>query len=135
VAVAELHRLAGSTAELKEFRRKLRNALAELATEKVLGSWRIDEAKDTVFFTFESRRDQQGASEPRPVVPAAEQPLLPLDLVPAVNEETRAKFRALYPDKDVNACLADFAAWLKKPGKNAPDRPNAAFLGFAKKWG
>ena len=134
VAVAELHRLAGSTAELKEFRRKLRNALAELVTEKVLGSWRIDEHMDTVFFTMERSRDLQGTSEPRLIVSAAERPTLPLDIVPAVNEETRAKFRALYPDKDVNACLADFAAWLKKPGKNAPDRP-MRFLGFAKKWG
>ena len=35
--------------------------------------------------------------------------------------------------ENVERCLADFAAWLGKKGHTA-DKPNAAFLGFARKW-
>jgi hypothetical protein len=142
MAVADLYRLSDSkTKQLRDFRRQLRAALAELQAVGVIATWRIDAETDTMHITSVSRRGQGGlptraeggASDSRRALPAPEQSL-PLARVPAVNEETRAKFRARYPGKDVNRCLADFAAWLTKSNKSA-DRPNEAFLGFARKWG
>jgi hypothetical protein len=141
LAVAELYRLSGSTTKrLVDFRKQLRAALADLAEVGVLVAWRIDEANDVVHVTLENQRaaggtmapDLEGA-EARPALPAAARSALPQGLGPAISEAARAKFRAAHPDKDVGRCLADFAAWLTKSGKTA-QKPDAAFLGFAKKW-
>jgi hypothetical protein len=142
LAVAELYRLSGSTTKrLVDFRKQLRGALADLQTVSALAAWRIEEVTDTVYVTVESRRVQGGTTTPtleavktRPMPSPASQPALPLDLGPAISADARTKFATLYPGKDVNQCLAAFAAWLKKPGKSAPDRPDAAFLGFSSKW-
>jgi hypothetical protein len=139
LAVAELYRLSGSTTKrLVDFRKQLRTALADLKAVGALGAWRIDEATDTVHVTVESRRIEGGTTTPaaraaRTTHAVSAQATLPLDLAPAVDKETCAKFSELYPGKDVSKCLGDFTAWLKKSGKTA-DRPNAAFLGFAQKW-
>jgi len=140
ISVAELYRLSGSTTKrVVDFRKQLRTALADLKSVGVLVAWRIDEAIDSVHVNVENRRIQGGtttpadAVEPRAALPVPSQALLPLELAPTINDDTRAKFRALYPGKDVDRCLVDFTAWLKKSGKSA-DKPNAAFLGFANKW-
>jgi hypothetical protein len=140
VLLAELQQLSGSTSSLREFRRLLKKALADLETVGVIATWRIDAATDTVYVALPGKRSQgglpthaPGASDPRFALPAPGQASLPLALIPAVNAETRAKFHELYPSKDVDRCLADFASWLSRSGKTA-DRPNGAFLGFAKKW-
>ena len=142
LAVAELYRLSGSTTKrLVDFRKLLRAALADLQTVGVLTAWRVDEATDTVHVTLEHRRLKGGtttptiaAPAPAPTAsPAPTQAALPLSLAPSVSPDARAQFRARHPGKDVDRCLADFAAWLSKSGKTA-DRPDAAFLGFAHKW-
>ena len=140
LAVGELYRLSGSTTKrVVDFRKQLRTALADLKAVGALAAWRIDEASDSVHVNVENRRVQGGTTTPaneidaRAALPVSSQPLLPLELAPAVNDETRAKFRDLYPGRDVDRCLVDFAAWLKKSG-NSADKPNAAFLGFARKW-
>lgn len=140
LAVAELYRLSGSTTKrLVDFRKQLRVALGDLKEVGALTAWRIDEATDTVYVTVENRRLKGGTTTPvaSPVrnseLSPDQQTLLPLDLAPSVNSETRAKFQELYPGKDIAKCLLDFAAWLKKSGRTA-DKPNAAFLGFARKW-
>jgi len=142
LAAAELYRLSGSTTKrLVDFRKQLRSALADLQTVGALAGWRIDEATDTVHVMLEHRRVTGGTttpvsapSAPRPAVPEVQsQASLPLPVTPSVGADARAKFRALYPGKNVERCLADFAAWLGKKGHTA-DRPDAAFLGFARKW-
>ena len=142
LAVAELYRLSGSTTKrLVDFRKLLRLALADLQTVGVLSAWRIDEATDTVHVTLEHRRVAGGTSTPaltapasRPAAPEApSQAALPLPVPPSVGADARATFRALYPGRDVDRCLSDFAAWLGKKGHTA-DKPDAAFLGFARKW-
>jgi hypothetical protein len=140
MAVVDLYRLSDSkTKRLVDFRKQLRAALADLQAVGVIAAWRVDAETDTLHITT-NRRAQGGlptptggASDSRPALPPPAQPSLPLALAPAVSAETRAKFRELYPGKDVDRCLADFAAWLSKSGRSA-DRPNGAFLGFAKKW-
>jgi len=143
MTVLDLYRLSDSrTKQIRDFRRQLRAALTELQTVGVIAAWRIAADTDTLHIVPGDRRAQGGpptraeggASDSRPPLPMLEQPSLPLALVPAVSAETRAKFRELYPGKDADRCLADFATWLTKPGKIAPDRPDAAFLGFASKW-
>jgi hypothetical protein len=142
LAVAELYRLSGSTTKrLVDFRKQLRAALADLQTVGVLTGWRIDEANDTVHVALEHRRVAGGTSTPVSAAPALRpaahpvptQAALPLSLAPSVGADARAKFRSLYPGKDVDRCLADFAAWLGRKGHTA-ERPDAAFLGFARKW-
>jgi hypothetical protein len=116
-------------------------AVAELQTVGVLASWRIDEATDTVHVTLEHRRVTGGTTTPSGIAPAPrlaaleapKQAALPLPVPPTVGAEARAEFCKLYPGKNVERCLADFAAWLGKKGHTA-DKPNAAFLGFARKW-
>lgn len=142
IAVAELYRLSGSTTKrLVDFRKLLRPALADLQTVGVLTAWRIDEATDTVHVTLEHRRVTGGTTTPSGIAPAPrlaaleapKQAALPLPVPPTVGAEARAEFCKLYPGKNVERCLADFAAWLGKKGHTA-DKPNAAFLGFARKW-
>jgi hypothetical protein len=141
VPTAELYRLSGSTTKrLVDFRKQLRLALTDLQSVGVLIAWRIDGDTDTVHVTLAGKGEKgglptpaRGASDSRPALAAPGQASLPLPLIPAVSAETRAKFREQYPGRDVDKCLADFAGWLSKSGKTA-DRPNAAFLGFARKW-
>jgi hypothetical protein len=138
LAVAELYRLSGSTTKrLVDFRKLLRLALCDLQTVGVLASWRIDEATDTVHVMLEHRRVAGGTPTPAAVGPAGRPDDPPaqgaLPLAPAVGTSARATFRNLYPGNDVERCLADFAAWLSKHGRTA-EKPDAAFLGFARKW-
>jgi hypothetical protein len=140
VTVGELYRLSGSTTkQLRDFRRQLRAALSDLQSVGVLASWRIDEATDTVHVTRVASegtpaRGLQGDSDSRHAkATPSPHALLPIGSVPVLTEETRKEFAALYPDKDVDHCLADFAAWLAKSG-NTAKHPNKAFLGFAKGW-
>jgi len=137
LAVAELYRLSGSTTKrLGDFRKQVRAALAHLTTVGVLVAWRIDDATDTVHVTMESRgtpTPEVEGSGSRLALPAAPRSSAPPGLGPAISEAARVKFRTLYPGKDIDRCVADFAAWLARSGKTA-QKPDAAFLGFAKKW-
>jgi hypothetical protein len=135
IAVANLHRLSGSKAELKEFRRKLRVALAELAEEG--GHAAHIDANDVV---QSSKRLGGGASEPpegggiratRNEGPTPIQKVLPSLGLPVVTPRALERFGVKYPDHDGKACLAD---WLKWTGSRKATNPDAAFLGFAKKW-
>lgn len=134
IAVADLHRLSGSTAKLKEFRRKLCIALAELG-ESGGHAAHID-ADD---FVRPVRPLLEGASEtPRGGIQDTEgenavsaQAALPLLGLPVVTAKALERFHAKYPDHDAQACLSD---WLKWPGSRRATNPDAAFLGFAKKW-
>jgi hypothetical protein len=134
VAVAELHRLSGSSAPLKKFRQNLRTALTVLE-EKGIITARIDRETDSVrciapakvlpapselAVTSSSRRREQG-----------ELPLLAR--APAVTAQAKATFRERHPNSDADQCLAAFGAWLAQKGRTA-ENPDAAFLGFARKW-
>jgi len=126
VPVAELHRLCGSGASLKEFRRKL--GIAMKAVESAGGSPSfIDKSTDTAVPT------------PRQRPSALTPPLgfgggvLNEPLGPAVTGATKAEFARLYPDADVEQCLRDWRGWLGRTGKTA-ESPDRAFLGFAKRW-
>jgi hypothetical protein len=135
VAVAELHRLSGSTAPLKKFRQNLRTALAVLE-KKDIASASIDRDTDSVRYAASSKSLPATASSTSGLLDANQvQRELPLvgQHVPGVSLRAKETFRALYPGKDADRCLADFAAWLAVKGHTA-DRPDAAFLGFAKKW-
>lgn len=131
VAIAELHRLSGSTAKLKEFRRKLGVALEELAA---VGAHRavIDREKDAVFPAPSAiAAPEAGQADEKPAK------LLPLSPTkrtgPAVSARARSEFLRLYPGQDADQCISDFWRWLTKSDRTA-DKPDAAFLGFAKKW-
>ncbi len=128
VAVSELHRLSGSTAQLKGFRRQLHGALEELEQHGIAFA-QVDEQADTVRVTSPAKRLSSPA--PRPAAPAVDQPVIPgLCLV---SPKAMMEFRRLYPDHDAAACLADFQTWLAKNGHTA-NKPDAAFLGYARKW-
>lgn len=125
VPVGELHRLSGSGATLKEFRRKL--GIAMRAVEGAGGNPSyIDKSRDSAIPT------------PRHRSPAVEAPAVSMRFAegpdgPPVSERAKAKFLQLYPGSDADQCLADWRRWLTKTGKTA-ELPDAAFLGFAKSW-
>ena len=127
VAVAELHRLSGSTAPLKKFRQNLRAALSVLESKGVVTA-RIDATTDAV------RRDQRAAALPsRPVAKPSPSTQGALPLGPSVSARAKAEFGKLYPEHDPEACARSFTNWLARKGHTAND-PDAAFLGFASKW-
>jgi TrfA protein len=135
VSVTELHRLAGSNAELKEFRRKLRIALGELQKEGVVGGWRIDERTDAVCVVRPSKTatPSQVADTVAPPAAAQRELLLPTPIDSGVTDRAKDAFRRLYPNRDPGQCLAAFGAWIRS--KNIePKNPDALFLDFAKKW-
>lgn len=125
VPVAELHRLSGSAASLTQYKRNLRDALADLEAEGGHAAF-IDK--------YDIVRPKPAAVAPSRPAPDPSQAALALSTEkPAVSATALAEFHNLYPARDAARCLADFVAWLAKSGKTAryPDR---AFLGYAKKW-
>ena len=125
VAVSELYRLSGSTAPLKKFRQNLRAALAVLEKKGVVEA-RIERGSDSVHRELPTKAlPSKATALPTP------QPMLPL--VPPISDRAKATFRELYPSHDDERCISDFAAWLARKGHSAK-KPDAAFLGFAKKW-
>ena len=161
VTVSALHRLSGSTAQqIRQFRAKLKVALVELQNAGVLTAWRIEQ--DTVYATLPPKRPgndatpelledstpaltgarhagaSKAASKRSGVTPATV-PLPCPEPVPVCTEPAPgrvgaaavASFRRLYPDCDVNQCLNDWYGWS---GSRKARNPDAAFLGFAKKW-
>jgi TrfA protein len=131
VTVAELHRLSGSTARhLRQFRAKLKAALAELEGAGVLAAWRLEEATDTVHV---ARPGKPLAAQFRKVAEPGAPPKAAVPGAPSISEAARAQFAKRYPNFEVAQCLGDWHAWLTKSSRTA-DRPDAAFLGFAKSW-
>lgn len=123
VRVAELHRLSRSAAPLRSFRRQLKLALLEL--ERVgVGVWFVD-ADDVM----RSRVEVRSAL----VAPAqvATLPGIEPEVHVAISEQAKRRFRSLYPGQDPERCLADWHAW---PGSRRAEKPDAAWLGFAKRW-
>jgi TrfA protein len=135
VAVAELHRLSGSSARsLRHFREKLRGALVELCKVGLLSDSRIDAKTDTLFVALPAKELPVSAS-PAPAAhkpPRAalnEQAFVRYD----VSDAAKARYCQLFGRDDVSVCLDAWNAWLTKSGRTA-ERPDGAFLGFAKKW-
>lgn len=123
VPIAELHRLSGSTATLTQYKRNLRDALADL-----------EEAGGHAAFIDEHDVARPKPADARKVASAPTQGFLPLAAEsPKVSDEAKAEFRTLYPARDPERCLAEFTAWLAKSG-NTARYPDRAFLGYAKKW-
>lgn len=124
VPVAELHRLCGSGSPLKEFRRKL--GIAMRAVEQAGGSPSfIDKSTDSAVPTPRQR--------PPALPPPAPARVLREVVGPSVSNTAKGKFARLYPEANVEQCLSDWRGWLVRSGKTA-DSPDAAFLGFAKRW-
>jgi hypothetical protein len=51
--------------------------------------------------------------------------------VVAVSDKAKAEFRKRFPAHDVEECTLAWHAW---PKSRAAKNPDAAFLGFAKRW-
>jgi hypothetical protein len=125
VHLAELHRLSGSAATLAQYKRNLREALADLEAEGGHAAF-IDK--------YDVVRPKPTGSPAAKAVPDPSQTALPLPAgTPAISDAAKAEFRSLYPERDPERCVADFVAWLAKSGKTAK-YPDRAFLGYARKW-
>jgi hypothetical protein len=135
VTVTELHRLSGSSARsLRHFREKLKGALAELHHVGLLSGSRIDGKTDTVFVSLPEKELPPSSSiEPAARKPSPARTLDPLGPRYEVSSAVKSRYRQLYGRDDVGACLDAWHAWLTRSGKTA-ERPDGAFLGFAKKW-
>ena len=113
--VKTLHVKSGSKGSLREFRR----ALKELAEEDSLPDYAVqfDEESDQVIFKNRGSLSPALAAEPGGDVA----PLRP---------DTYEKAKALAPGWDVYFIEREWREWLTEP----PRSPEAAFLGFCKKW-
>jgi hypothetical protein len=124
VPIGELHRLSGSAASLTQYKRNLRDALADLEAEG--GHAAVIDEHDIV-------RPKPAASSQK-AKPASSQATLQLPgEAPPVSAGAKAEFTSLYPSLDPDRCLKDFGAWLTKSGKTA-SHADRAFIGYAKKW-
>ena len=118
VQVAELHQLSRSSAPLRSFRRQLKLALGEL--ERVgVGSWYVD---DTDVMRPRTELAQLAL---RP------EPLMSTELDARLGASVEATFKSRFPEHRYESCLAAWSAWS---GSKRARNPEAAFLGFAKKW-
>jgi hypothetical protein len=126
VKVCELHRLSRSAAPLRSFRRQLKLALLEL--ERVgVGRWHVDD-EDVL------RASGSGALLPTKGItalePSARNASAPAD-TRRISESAKAQFSARHPQHDFSSCFAAWSAWR---GSSLAKNPDAAFLGFARKW-
>lgn len=133
ISVQTLHALTGSNAQhLRQFRAKLKLALAELQDVGVLVDWRLDH--DTLHVTLPSKwsfRPSPKGPPARPTVATSTQRPLSGVLQNSVSSAALDGFRRLYPEQDIEQCLNDWLGW---PGSRKAAKPDAAFLGFARKW-
>lgn len=133
ITVKELHRLSGSTArQLRQFRAQLKMALAELESVGVLASWRLDDQTDAVHVCRAGRQPELSTA-PVPASLPSDSATLEARPLPVVTSSGKAQFRKRYPNHDLEQCIADWHRWLRKKGLSA-ERPDAAFLGFARGW-
>jgi hypothetical protein len=123
VALHELHAIYGGVSTLRGFRRQVKMALVELDKAGV-GSWLLDD--DDVI-------RPAAILPPSAAVPAAQQALPGMASQPLVSARAMQRFQKLYARPDAERCVADWQAWLAKSG-NTADKPDAAWLGFAKTW-
>ncbi len=133
ITVETLHTLTGSGAQhLRQFRAKLKVALTELETVGVLAEWRLEGATLHVTLPTQAlpRPSLKGPSPRAAMISSPQRSLVGL-LQSSVAAATLDAFRTQYPDLDVEQCLSDWLAW---PGSRRAARPDAAFLGFARKW-
>lgn len=115
VYVKTLHVKSGSKASLREFRRAIR----ELANENTLPDYEItfDDEADKVIF-----KNRENLFHPIPKEP---------DLfVSRLKTSTYEKAKALAPGWDVYHIESEWREWITETPRN----PDAAFLGFCKKW-
>lgn len=128
VSVADLQVLSGSKAtERRKFRSHLKQALKDVAAAGGHRAY-IDAATDVVRPIPEGQK-----ALPAPAAAQGTLELLPPPEMPMPSAKARATFEKLYPGKDCDACIRDWHHWLTKQKKTA-NKPDAAFLGFAKKW-
>jgi plasmid replication initiation protein len=115
VSLATLLKKTGSQSPLKRFRQMVRH----LAIHDHLPDYAVE---------FDEERDQVVFKSRGSVSPAL--PGEPEMSVAALRPETYDNARALAPGWDVYVIEREWREWLTEPPRN----PDAAFLGFCKKW-
>jgi hypothetical protein len=124
-ALKDIHAMYGGKDTLRSFRRSVKLALLELHRVGV-GCWMLGE--DDIIRSV--------AALPAPESAAKTKKLMGSSVGgPRVSAEARDRFRAMFgrDEADTDRCIGDWHRWLAEKSKTA-DVPDAAFLGFAKKW-
>ena len=112
ISLELLHKKSGSKSQLREFRRAIRH----LVSNDYLPDYRISlTAKDIVVF------------DNRETMPALASP--PSD-VTRISDRAKEVARRVAPGWDVGELECEWRVWMKYP----PNNPDAAFIGFCKKW-
>ena len=115
-----LHKKTGSTSTMKEFRRLISKIIADDMTHghmpdyaySLLGDKiKVHPKKEFTALSENNRKNSVGAFI-------------------ALRPDTFEKARKIAPGWDVYSLESEWRGWIKTP----PDNPDAAFLGFCKKW-
>ena len=124
VGLKDIYGMYGGKDTLRSFRRLVKLALLELHRVGV-GCWMLDE-NDII--------------RPVAILPEPKSSALRGELAleaggPRVSAAARERFRQMFgrDEGDTDRCIGDWYQWLTEKSKTA-DVPDAAFLGFAKKW-
>jgi hypothetical protein len=123
-ALKDIAAMYGGKDTLRSFRRQVKLALLELHRVGV-GCWMLCE--DDIIRSV--------AALPAPELDARGKGLSEGAGGPRVSAEARERFRRMFgrDEADTDRCIGDWHRWLETKSKTA-DVPDAAFLGFAKKW-
>jgi TrfA protein len=126
VPVSELCRLSGSGARsMRHFRERLREALVDLREAGGHAAY-VDQEADVV------RPIPEESLRRTPALGVL--PQLPFTVsVPQASELAKQRYTQLYGRDDVEDCVAAWQRWLEKSGRTA-DKPDQAFLGFARRY-
>lgn len=115
VGLPTLLNKSGSTAALREFRRMIRDIVKEDQAHDHMPDYRIAYLEETDQVEFQNKGSM-----------LSDEPQVSAPLDPDVYETARA----LAPGWDIHMVEQEWRAWLKEPPRN----PEAAFLGFCRKW-
>lgn len=125
VSLTTLHKKCGSNSTPKEFRRLISNIVADDKQHGYMPDYAVDLEDDCVMFTNRGTIPELRGQQKGEQVSQQE-----LDLLP----ETYETARQHAPEWDVYYLEQQWRNWIDMSDIPTPEHPDAAFIGFCKKW-
>ncbi|MGV6817727.1 MAG: replication initiator protein A [Thiotrichales bacterium] len=125
IGLAKLHMKTGSGSTPKEFKRLVCKIIEDAKKHELIPDYKLELLADVLFI------------RPKPEFTNIYNPPEPLSLMgkrPLLAGATIDKAREIAKGWCPYAIEDDWHAWMAEGGMAAPDKPDAAYLGFVKKW-